>query len=232
MKSLFLLPALVLSISPVSALEAGFTSLFNGKDLTGWKKVNGSGEFRVENGEIAGTGKNVQNNTFLRTEATYRDFDFRFEFKFDDLSGNSGMMFRGLQREGEDGRVFGYQCEHDNDKKRAWTAGIYDESRRGWLVPFRNDDPKKEFPEDEKKAHEEARHAFTKEGQEAMKWDDWNEVRILCEGKRIRIWLNGKERADFSDDAPEFTPEGFFALQVHSGDSCQVRWRNLRIKEL
>ena len=48
----------------------------------------------------------------------------------------------------------------------------------------------------------------------------------------IQIWLNGKERVDYTDEAKEFTPEGFFALQVHSGKSCKVRWRNIRIKEL
>jgi hypothetical protein len=34
------------------------------------------------------------------------------------------------------------------------------------------------------------------------------------------------------DDGKEFTPEGFFGMQVHSGAATNVRWRNLRIKEL
>lgn len=201
---------------PSLAIEEGFVSLFNGKDLEGWRKVNGNGEFKVEGDCIVGFGENVKSNTFLRTEKTYGDFDFRFEMKFDDLSGNSGMMFRGLQKPGEDGRVYSYQCEHDNGKDRAWTAGLYDEARRGWLSPV--------------KGNKEEEAAFTKQGQELIKWDDWNQIRILCEGKRIRIWLNGQPRVDFTDDNPEFTPEGFFALQVHSGESCNVRWRNLRIK--
>ncbi|GAA5483450.1 3-keto-disaccharide hydrolase [Haloferula sargassicola] len=200
------------------AAEEGFAPLFNGKDLTGWHRVNGDGEYTVENGEIVGTGKHVKSNTFLRTDKTYGDFDFRFEFKFDDLSGNSGMMFRGLQKPGEDGRVHGYQCEHDNGKDRAWTAGLYDEARRGWLVPDKDD-------------AKEAK-AFTAQGKKLIKWDDWNEIRIVCKDRHLQIWLNGEERVDFTDEAPEFTPEGFFALQVHAGDSCHVRWRNLRIKEL
>ncbi len=211
-----LLPFVLASMA--LAAEEGFTPLFNGSDLTGWKKVNGTGEFKVEEGEIVGTGENVSNNTFLRTEKTYRDFDFRFEMKFDDLSGNSGMMFRGLQKDGADGRVYGYQCEHDNDRKRAWTAGLYDEARRGWLVPVKGD------PEAEK--------AFTKQGKQLFEWSDWNEIRIACKDRQIKIWLNGELRVDYTDEAAEFTPEGFFALQVHSGKSCHVRWRNLRIKEL
>ena len=197
--------------------EEGFVPLTNGKDLTGWKVVGGDGKFKFENGEIIGTGENVKANTFLISEKTYKDFDFRFEMKFDTLKGNSGMMFRGLQKEG-DGRVNGYQCEHDNGKDRAWTAGLYDEARRGWLFP--------------NKANKEQCKAFTEQGNKVFKWEDWNEIRILCEGNHIQIFLNGEKRVDFVDEGKEFTPEGFLGMQVHSGKATDVRWRNLRIKEL
>jgi hypothetical protein len=134
MKKLISLLSAISLLAPLHG-EEGFASLYNGKDLTGWKKVNGDGDFHVDGECIVGAGKNVKSNTFLRTEKTYKNFDFRFEMKFDDLSGNSGMMFRALQKPGEDGRVNGYQCEHDNGKDRAWTAGLYDEARRGWLQP-------------------------------------------------------------------------------------------------
>jgi len=219
-----ILATALLATSLCHAAEPGFTDLFNGKDLSGWKRVNGNGEFKIEGNQIVGFGEKVKSNTFLRTEKTYKDFDFRFDMKFDDLTGNSGMMFRGLQKEGTDGRVHGYQCEHDNGKARAWTAGLYDEARRGWLEPKKGD----EDTDDDKAAQA----TFTRQGQEITRWEDWNEVRILCQGKHIQIWLNGKERVDYTDEDKEFTPEGFFALQVHAGPSCKVRWRNLRIKEL
>ena len=205
----------------VEEKEEGFTRLFNGKDLDGWTKVGGTGQFKAEDGCIVGFGKegeSIKGNTFLRSDKTYKDFDFRFEMKFDDLSGNSGMMFRGLQKEGENGRVYGYQCEHCNRKERAWTAGIYDEARRGWLFP--------------NKGNKEQCSEFTEQGKEIMKWDDWNSIRILCQGNHIQIWLNGEKRVDFKDEGKDFTPEGFFGMQVHGGKSCNVRWRNLRIKEL
>jgi hypothetical protein len=224
MKLRTLIAASLLALPLCQAAEPGFTDLFNGTDLTGWKRVNGNGEYKIEDKQIVGFGENVKSNTFLRTEKTYKDFDFRFEMKFDDLSGNSGMMFRGLQKPGDDGRVHGYQCEHDNGKARAWTAGLYDEARRGWLEPKKGD---KDTEEDKK-----AQADFTKQGQKITKWEDWNEVRIVCKGKHIQIWLNGEERVDYTDEGKDFTPEGFFALQVHSGKSCKVRWRNIRIKEL
>lgn len=210
------------------AAEPGFKPLFNGKDLEGWKRVNGKAEYKVEGDCIVGFGESVSANSFLRTEKTYKDFDFRFEMKFDDLTGNSGMMFRGLQKPGEDGRVNGYQCEHDNGKERAWTAGLYDEARRGWLQPLKHGDAK--LDSDADKA---AQKAFSERGHTLMKWDDWNQIRILCEGRHIQIWLNGTQTVDYTDnDAKDFTPEGFFALQVHAGKTCKVRWRNLELKEL
>ena len=216
MKALLLLPFLLAS---AFAEESGFTPLFNGRDLTGWKTVGGNGSFTVDSGEIVGSAKDAPQNTFLRTIAAYRDFEFRFEFKFDTLEGNSGVMFRAFQQPGENGRVTGYQCEHDQDKNRAWTAGLYDEARRGWLVPSpANDDEKK---------------SFTARGRDLFKWDDWNAVTIIAQGPRLRIYLNGELRSDFTDTHPEhFTPEGFIALQVHSGKACHVRWRNLLIKDL
>lgn len=228
---LLIITTALLGLPACGEAEKDFTTLFNGTDLTGWRVVGGAADFTVENGEIVGKGHNLGQNSFLRSDKTYRDFDFRFDFKFDDLTGNSGMMFRAEQRDGGTGRVFGYQCEHCNDKNRAWTAGIFDEARRGWLVPYR-DDKKKPYRDEEKAAHDAARKAFTKKVQSIMKWDDWNEFRILAQGRRIQIWLNGEMTVDFTDNDEEFTPEGFFGMQVHSGKSCNVRWRNIRIKEL
>ena len=230
-RNLILASALLALPACGEVAEDGFTPIFNGTDLTGWRVVNGQADFSVENGEIVGRGENLRQNSFLRTERTYGDFDFRFEFKFDDLTGNSGLMFRAEQRDGGTGRVFGYQCEHCNNTQRAWTSGIFDEARRGWLVPYR-DDNKKPYTEEEKAAHTAAREAFTEQIQRLMKWDEWNDFRILAQGRRIQIWFNGEQTVDFTDDGEEFTPEGFFGLQVHSGKSCNVRWRNLRIKEL
>ena len=75
--------------------------------------------------------------------------------------------------------------------------------------------------------------AFTKQGGEIIKWEEWNEIRILCEGNHIRVLLNGEKRVDYADDNPkDATAEGFFGMQVHAGGATDVRWRNLRIKEL
>ncbi len=198
--------------------------LFDGKTLTGWHKVGGSGLFKVEDGCIVGYGTNIRGNTFLRTDQTYGDFELTYEFRFGDRAGNSGMMFRANQRAAADGngRVFGYQCEGDNGHERSWTAGLYDEARRGWLAPQRNGEP-----------GAAARAAFTDQGQRLFHWDDWNTIVIRCEGNHLQTWLNGGQRVDYIDVNGEHdTREGFFGLQVHQGKSSHVMWRNLKLEQL
>jgi|AntAceMinimDraft_1070359.scaffolds.fasta_scaffold09412_6 hypothetical protein len=197
--------------------EDGFVPLFDGKTLNGWHTVGGTGEFKAENNLIVGFGENVKGNTFLRTDRTYQDFDFRGSFKRED--GNSGIMYRAAQKPGENGRVFGYQYEHGNKPERAWTGGLYDEARRKWLQPH-STDPR-------------GQAAFTAQGQRLMQWGEWNDVRIHCEGNVTKLWLNGELRVHFVDTDPDHnTLAGFFGLQVHSGTKSLVSWKNLRIKEL
>lgn len=185
--------------------------------------MGGTASFEVKDGAIRGFGKNIKGNTFLRTEEEFGDFVYTFQFKFIDKNGNSGCMFRGLQKDGKpDGRVTGYQCEHDNFKngKRANTAGIYDEARRGWLFPHA-------------KATAAEKKAFTDQGNRIFKWDDWNTIVIKCQDNRLQTWLNGEKRADFTDtDEKNTTLKGFFAFQVHGGASGDLLWKNVYLKKL
>ena len=73
--------------------EPGFTDLFDGKTLDGWKTNGGSAEYHVEDGVIAGVGvPGTPGNTFLCTAKEYENFIFKAEFKCP--SGNSGIQFR------------------------------------------------------------------------------------------------------------------------------------------
>ncbi|MFH1268250.1 MAG: DUF1080 domain-containing protein [Planctomycetota bacterium] len=201
---LLLATALVAAVpSPARSEEEGFVPLFDGKTLDGWKKAGGEATYRVDDGCIVGE-VGPGSNTFLCTEKTYGDFILKLEVKLD-VPGNSGIQFRSHLRE-KDGRVFGYQCEID-PSERAWSGGIYDESRRGWLYPLKDD--------------EAARKAF--------KLDDWNEYVIEAIGPSLKTWVNGVPCAKLTDDADA---DGFIALQVHSGQQGRIRWRNVRIKEV
>jgi hypothetical protein len=192
-----------------SVADEGWVDLFDGKTLYGWTLKGGAAKYEVVDGEIVGTSVPNTPNTFLCTEKHYADFELELEFQIDPAL-NSGIQIRSNSLpDYSDGRVHGYQVEID-PSDRAWSAGIYDEGRRGWLHNLED--------------NEAAREAF--------KQDEWNHYRILAVGDSIKTWINGIPAADLTDD---MTPSGFIGLQVHGVGSdtepLQVRWRKLRIKE-
>ena len=122
----------ILTVLLTYGQEPNWENLFNGKDLKGWTRLNGTAEYKVKDNTIIGVAKKGSPNTFLATDKKYGDFILEFEFKVDD-DFNSGVQIRSESLEDyNDGRVHGYQYEID-PSPRAWSAGIYDEARRGWL---------------------------------------------------------------------------------------------------
>ncbi|MBW3468107.1 3-keto-disaccharide hydrolase [Arthrospiribacter ruber] len=190
----------------------GWKPLFNEKDLTGWKTVMGAAEFEIEDGMIVGYAKANTPNTFLVTEKEYSDFILELDLKIEDLSSNSGVMVRGQYdadaRDGS-GLVFGYQIEAD-PTERAWSGGLYDEARRGWLYPL----------------------DLNPEAKSAFKMNEWNTYRIEAIGNEIKTWINGKEVSYVLDDMDS---KGHIGLQVHSINNAadegnKTYFRNIRVK--
>lgn len=210
MRRTFLIMASCLAFSGYAQEQAGWEKLFNGKDLNNWRVLNGTAEFKIENGVIVGVSKINTPNTFLATKDEFTDFILEFEAKLED-GLNSGVQIRSLSKpEYENGRVHGYQIELDASP-RAWSGGIYDEARRGWLYNL--------------ECNPQAKTAY--------KPQMWNKFRIEALGTHMRVWLNEIPTADIIDD---LTAKGFIALQVHSIgndhnlDGKTVQFRNLRIK--
>lgn len=204
----FLLAALLLCNAGAVFSQSNWEYLFNGKNLKGWTKLNGTAKYKVEDGAIVGISKTETPNTFLATKKEYGDFILEFEFKVDD-GLNSGVQFRSeSKKEYKEGRVHGYQFEID-PSARAWTGGIYDEARRGWLYSLTNTS-----------------------SQQAFKNNQWNKARIEAVGNTLRTWVNGIPCANLIDDE---TSKGFIALQVHaigknkSKEGKEIAWRNIRI---
>ncbi len=194
-------------LDPDPALRGQWVDLFDGKTLNGWTQLNGTAKYAVEDGVIVGTAVQGSPNSFLCTDTFYGDFLLEFEVKVDS-SLNSGVQVRSNSYRGyQNGRVHGYQVEIATNGEAGF---IYDEARRGWLSTDRRDPA--------------ARAAF-KDGQ-------WNTYRVSCVGDRIRTWVNGVPVADVRDGMDDC---GFIGLQVHgvSGPGGQqVRWRNIRIKDM
>lgn len=208
MKRTLLTLSLCLGVILSGFAQDNWVSLFNGKNLKGWKKLNGTAEYKIVDGAIVGISRLDTPNTFLATDKNYGDFILELEFKVDP-GLNSGIQFRSNSRkEYRDGRVHGYQYEID-PSARAWSGGVYDEARRGWLYTMQKNP----------------------NGSKAFKPGEWNKVRIEAVGNSIRTWLNGIPTANVIDD---MDPTGFIALQVHSIrdpklEGQTVSWRNIRI---
>ena len=209
LRTLLLIMCVLTSITASAQQNGGWTKLFNGKNLDGFKQLNGKARYEVANKEIIGTTVSNEPNSFLATEREYGDFIMELEL-FVHPEMNSGIQIRSLSKpEYMNGRVHGYQIEID-PSSREWSGGIYDEARRGWLYPM----------------------DLNPAGKKAFKNNEWNKYRIECIGNTIRTWVNGIPTAHVVDAE---TSRGFIALQVHGIPKSevpghQIRWRNIRIK--
>jgi hypothetical protein len=211
---LFVLAALATTActsAPLSSRdEPSETPLFDGDTLPNWTPRGGTATYRVEDNTIVGQTRPNTPNTFLCTTRDYDDFVLEYEVLIDPAL-NSGVQIR--SHAGPDGVVRGYQVEID-PTPRGYSGGIYEEGLRGWIAP---PDP------------DTAANTPFINGQ-------WNRFRVEARGPRLRTWINDTPVADFTDDAAAAASSGFIALQVHSvGDRAeplQVRWRNLRIREV
>tara|TARA_R110000868_G_scaffold1211_2_gene9339 strand:+ start:59616 stop:60983 length:1368 start_codon:yes stop_codon:yes gene_type:complete len=210
MKHVYLFSTLVLSSFFIScqAQEEPWVNLFDGKTLDGWEQIGGVAEYSVADGAVFGTTVANTPNSFLRTSDTYSDFILEYEVLLS-AETNSGVQIRSNSiPEFENGRTHGYQIEID-PSDRAWTGGIYDEARRGWLYPLRD------MPE----------------ANAAYKHLEWNKFRVEAIGNTFKTWVNGVPVAHLVDDR---TAEGFIGLQVHSignpdDAGITIKWRNIRI---
>ena len=208
---LFLSVAAALVSLHLNAVEGdGFVSLFDGKTMTGWKNPYEWGQIEVKDGEIHLKG---EKKFFVITEKLYSDFVFEGDVFIPEGKANSGFIFRGLV---EPNKVYGYQAEVDGDATRKWSGGLYDEGRRQWFIS-----PIKADPENVK--------AFRERAGDAFKRNDWNTYRITCQGKKIKIEVNGVVTTDVEDG---MDATGVIAIQHHGEKGQTYKFRNLRIKEL
>ncbi|TDT47267.1 uncharacterized protein DUF1080 [Maribacter spongiicola] len=188
--------------------DTPWVDLFDGETLNGWQKLGGEATYTIKDGTIIGTTTHGTPNTFLSTEKFYDDFILELDYKVDSTM-NSGIQIRSNSIPNyQNGKVHGYQVEID-PSERAWSGGIFDESRRGWLNPL-TDNPT---------------------AQKAFKQNEWNHYRIEAIGDTIKTWINDVPAAYLIDDK---TAKGFISLQVHSISKDQkagtdIIWKNIKI---
>jgi len=168
-------------------------TLFDGKTLKGWKRLAGTADYKVEDGQIVGTTVLNSGNSFLVTEKEYGDFILELDAKIESKLSNSGVQTRShydpAGHEGK-GKVYGRQFEID-PSDRKWTGGIYDEGRRDWLYPL----------------------DLNAKAKDAFKVGEFNHIKIECIGNEMKTWINGIPTADVVDTIDR---KGFIGLQVHA----------------
>jgi hypothetical protein len=163
--------------------------------------IYGTEKWYVEDGLLISESGPDKEYGYLGTEKDYQDFEINLEFK-QEANGNSGIFIRSTV----DGtKVSGWQVEvapPGND-----TGGIYESYGRGWLI---KPDPAKD---------------------KALKFGEWNKMKIIVKGGRVTSFLNGQMMVDLEDDKIR-EGKGAVLLQIHDGGGIKVYWRNIILKNL
>lgn len=164
-------------------------------------EIYGTEKWYVEDGLLVSESGPDKDYGYLGTKKKYKNFELDVEFK-QEADGNSGVFIRSKV----DGtKVSGWQVEVAPPGHD--TGGIYESYGRGWLV---KPDPEKD---------------------KALKYGDWNKMKIIVNGDRVISYLNGVEMVDFSDEKIG-EGEGGILLQIHDGGGIKVYWRNIVLKPL
>lgn len=211
-------PAAAVAVASSSSVPAGFTPLFNGRDLSGWhvSRTNHHGNtsgWSVKDGVVLGTQDRPGNGGILLTDKRYKDFEVSLEINPD--WGCDGGLFL---RSSEAGNAYQVMLDY---LEGGSIGGIYGEKLEG--VKTR---PAPEYAKLWKKG-------------------EWNHLRARIEGEvpHIQVWLNGEPLVDWTDTAnhaKDGAGDGMIALQVHASNDSMPRWkaggyhryRNVAVKEL
>lgn len=163
--------------------------------------IYGTEKWYVEDGLLVSESGPDKGYGYLGTKKDFDDFEIDLEFK-QEANGNSGVFIRSTV----DGtKVSGWQVEVAPPGSD--TGGIYESYGRGWLIK----------PEPEK--------------DKALKFGDWNKMKIVVKGENVTSYLNGVEMVNFSDSKIG-EGEGGVLLQIHDGGGIKVYWRNIVLKKL
>ena len=212
------------AVAPES--EKGFTSIFNGKDLTGWQGE--SGYWSVEDGAVTGittAEEPLDHPTYLFWRGGKpADFVLRASYRFVTPGGNSGINFR--SRELPNWDIRGYQADMETGPRH---SGILYECNQRGIIARRGQ--KIEIDEDGKRTV--TSFADPADLQKHIKTDGWNEYEIIARGPKIIIKINGIVTAHVIDrERGKSSAKGLISLQAHPGPPMKVQFKNIRLKSL
>jgi hypothetical protein len=202
--------AVVAGVSMFISAHAQSVSVFDGKTFNGWVGDTNN-TWRVENGAFAGGSltASVPRNEFLCTTRNYTNFVLRLKFKLTGKSGfiNAGVQFRSQHAKNPSNEMVGYQADMGDP---AYWGSLYDESRRNRTLAQSN----------------------MTDVNKVLKRNEWNQYEVRCEGKRIRLAINGLQTVDYNETDAMIPQYGLIGLQIHGGAVAEVSYKDITIEEL
>ncbi|KAA3662604.1 MAG: DUF1080 domain-containing protein [Calditrichaeota bacterium] len=228
----------------VFSAQHDWQSLFNGNDLDGWQvkclpKDEQKDFWSVQNGAIVGNsmGSSSHDYVWLQSEKEYSDFEIRLKFQADTVAmGNSGLQIRSRYFSDESAPGGGWLDgpQVDIHPPGPWRTGlIYDETRdeRRWINPSLAD------WKIDKEKFQPKRVVFYY----AHENHNWNDLRVVCKGTKIRTYLNGNLVSDYDGSGVldntnhqkyDVGLKGHLALQIHAKDQVLIRFKDIEIRKL
>jgi hypothetical protein len=239
--SLALMMVLVLGASAQSNAPAGFTSLFNGKDLTGWRIPQGdNGHWRVVDGAIDYDARTeATGDKTLWSEKEYRDLELRVDWRLKDVPYKNPnvpiIMPDGTHKKGADGKDL-LMTVPDGDSG-IYLRGLPKAQVNIWNWPIGSGEVYG-YRTDEKQPAA-VRAGVTPKTAADHNIGEWNTFVITLRGDRLSVVLNGKTVLD-NAQLPGVPPSGRIALQHHgewkdgawTSPPSVVQFRNIYVKEL
>jgi len=213
--------------SPPASLQDGnaFQPIFDGRSLSGWETPDRS-YWTVEEGAITGRITKEHpctvNQYLVWQGGELADFELKLKSRLNGEGGiNNGFQFRSRLLPDHD--ICGYQV--DNNLQTPWLARLYDEYGRHTLA----------WRGERATFDAEGNRTITKiteaEGTAWFRLEDWHEYHLTCVGDRITLRIDGRLVAEVEDHDPRRRElQGLFALQLHSGPSTVVQFKDIRLK--
>ena len=225
-------------------IESGFKSLFNGKDLSGWKGNPPVESLEVErkiwfvkDGAITGrtTEQNriSENNFLIWTGGNLENFELRLKFRIE--GGNSGIYFHSKERtDMRPEALVGPQADFSADGR--WTGVLMEYTLRNILAErgqkVRIDKTgRKEVIGSVGDPTELLKLVKPEQSLDLEALDRWNDYTVITNKGHTVLKINGVVMCEIEDNDPKRVPSGRLALQVHQGPPMLVQFKDIRLRQ-
>jgi hypothetical protein len=217
----------------VKFTPANGKSLFNGKDLTGWKVFKGTARQSKSKYTVTREGwLNVKDGPGdIQTEKVFADFVLQLECISNGKHLNSGIFFRAIP-----GQYWaGYECQIRNefkDKPQKYTVEEYDPSTHKLVGKKTVMSPAFDWGTGAIYRRMPARKQVARD-------NEWFTLTVVARGRHLATWVNGIQQVDWTDNRPDDPnprkgyrdAAGAISIQGHD-KTTDLSFRNLRIAEL